>query len=141
MRTLFLVLIAGIICSCTNVVQHGKADSAAKPGGSASFGGVYAGMTPCADCPGIYKVAAFLPDGKYTENLKYLERNAQFADTGKWVRTDSLISVRLGKDSMPAYYKWMNDSAIQMLDADKHPIDGPLAGFYILKKKDTVLQK
>lgn len=108
---------------------------------SDTFNGVFTGTTPCADCPGIYTVIGFSPDHDYFENLKYLDRDAHFADTGVWKVKDSLITVSFKNDHQSRYFKIVNDSIVRMLDSDKKVITGPIADFFILKRKDTTIQR
>lgn len=128
-------------CNNNSTVVESKSVRTDSVGQGREFGGVFTGTTPCADCPGIYTVVAFQPNGKFLENLNYFERNTQFADSGKWTINDSMITVVYKKGSNKRYYQHMNDSLIRMLDGDRQPIQGPLEQFYILKKKDTVLQR
>lgn len=133
------------LVSCNNIQQPGREttnDNIDTLKHSDKFNGVFAGTTPCADCPGIYTIMEFSPDSSYVENLRYLERNSEFWDTGKWQIKDSVITVRYNNDSSQIrYFRIINDSTIRMLDADKNIITGALEKNYILKKKDTLLSK
>lgn len=144
MKNIFLFLfVAGLLYSCDDAEKQAAVSTAGSTDTPKEFSGVFTGLTPCADCPGIYTVTDFSKDQRYFESLKYLERNAQFADSGRWSWSvnDSIISVTSAKDSSLHYYQLLNDSTIRMLDADKQPITGQLEQFYLLKKKDTLLQR
>lgn len=110
---------------------------------SEQFSGAYAGTTPCADCPGIYTVVEFSADQTYHENRKYLERDAEFLDNGKWEKVDSIITITYADTSglEPRHFKVVDDSTIKMLDRDKQEVTTELAQYYILKRKDTSLIK
>lgn len=108
---------------------------------SDSFNGVFTGVTPCADCPGIYTVLQFSPDMYFFEYLKYLDRDAHFADTGVWKVQDSIITVSFKNNRQNRFYKILNDTTVKMLDSDQKGIIGPGENFYILKRKDTLIPR
>lgn len=106
---------------------------------SESFNGVYHGLIPCADCPGIEMLVNFSSDSMYYETSEYLERATKFFDTGRWNKSDSLLTIDFsGRDPHQIFFKILNDSTIQMLDGRGSVITGPAAELYILKKSDTI---
>lgn len=103
------------------------------------FNGVYSGTTPCADCPGIKMQVNFSPDSMYYETSEYLDRATKFADTGRWEKSDSLLTVKFsGRDEQQRSFKIISDSTIRMLDGSGNVITGPLAEHYILIKSDSL---
>ena len=142
----FSVLMAASLMSCgSGGTQTSEATEAPAPESqAATFSGIFTGTTPCADCPGIYTVVEFSPNGDFYEHMKYLERDATNESKGHWEQADSLITVTFdGGDAAatPTYYKIVDESSVQMLDQEKNPITSALAPLYVLQKKDTVLQK
>lgn len=99
------------------------------------FSGKFYGVTPCADCPGIETTVIFKPNFVFVEMLKYQERNSSFSDTGRWNISGKLISVSFSKGTNQQYFLIKTDSTIAILDANKKEIRGPLADFFILKRK------
>ena len=94
--------------------------------------GKYAGVTPCADCPGIKTTTYFKEDSTFIETLEYLDREASFSDTGTWKVVNKTITVSF--PSHKSYFRVLSDSSIAILDAERHPIKGTLAEKFILKK-------
>lgn len=139
-KSIFIIAIVCLILfelSCSNnsnkvvtrsEIQPNKNDT------SQSFSGIFFGITPCADCPGIETTVHFNTDSVFIENLNYMERNTSFADTGKWSISDSIITVSF--PGHQAYFSIKSDSAIFILDAYKKKIEGALSDKYILKRKN-----
>lgn len=136
---LFFFILSSVNSSCNH--SHNKENNSAitqsqKTDSTTSFHGNFFGVTPCADCPGIETTVSFNSDSLFIESLKYQERNSSFSDTGRWSISDSLITVSLSKGGADRYFLLKNDSSVAMLDAYKKEISGPLAGFFILKRKE-----
>ncbi len=129
-----------VVFSCNDnshkPIHASKTDTLKNP---TSFHGTFAGVTPCADCPGIYTVVQFSSDSTFREYSDYLERNSRFADSGKWVRTDSLITVNMSNGNK-RYFGIRSDSSISMLDSEGKPVTGEMSKNYFLNRKDTLLQ-
>jgi len=97
--------------------------------------GVYTGIIPAADGPGIDVCLRLNRDQTFELTYKYLDRfNSPFVRTGKfkWNKTGSIITLKL--TDAPFHYKVAENKVIQ-LDMNKKPITGKLASNYILKKK------
>ena len=103
---------------------------------SVLFSGKFYGVTPCADCTGIETTVIFKPNFVFVEMLKYQERNSSFSDTGRWNISGKLISVSFSKGSNQQFFLIKTDSTIAILNANKKEIKGPLADFFILKRKE-----
>lgn len=128
-----------VLYSCNDASTSGKSDADTLIH-SDTFNGVYSGLTPCADCPGIKMQVNFSPDSIFYETLEYLERDTKISDTGRWKKADSLVTVEFpARPEKPhLQFKIMNDSAIRILDASGNIITGPLEKHFILKKADTL---
>ena len=129
---LFLPLF--FLISCNNGSHHAVSKTAEqiKKSKVAMPSGKYAGVTPCADCPGIKTTIYFKDDSTFIENLEYLDREVSFSETGTWKVVNKIITVTF--PSHKSYFKILSDSAIAILDAERHPIKGTLAEKFILKK-------
>lgn len=126
--------------SCDNGSQRvsersDKADSIKERSFQDNFSGKYSNVIPCADCPGIETTVSFNADSTFIENMKYLERNSSFSDTGRWRIANKIITVSFpSKSSKQRFYRIKSDSVIAILDADKKEIKGALTNNYLLKK-------
>ena len=123
-----------LLISCNNGSHRAVSNTSEqiKKGKVAIPFGKYAGVTPCADCPGIKTTIYFKDDSTFIENLEYLDREVSFSDTGTWKVVNKIITVTF--PSHKSYFKILSDSAIAILDAERHPIKGTLAEKFILKK-------
>ena len=139
MKLILLILSSFFLISC-NSASSPKEDNTDTLKHSDVFNGVYNGITPCADCPGIKMEINFSPDSAFYETLEYIDRNTKFSDTGRWQKSDSIITVFFpgNSNSQNRKFKIINDSSIAMLDGEGHIITGPLKENYILKRSDTV---
>lgn len=138
---IFIIVIAfwGLFqLSCSNNINNDSTKAGNEIIGDSlpkSFSGIFFGITPCADCPGIETTIHFKEDSTFVEKLNYMERNTSFADTGKWSISNKIITV-----SFPDHYSYFlvkSDSAVSILDAEKKEIEGPLSDKFILKKKNS----
>lgn len=96
--------------------------------------GMFAGVLPCADCPGISTHVTFWKDGKVAVTSLYQDRG-DFSDTewGKWKQDGSLIRVAMPHDSL--YYRIKSDSVIAMVDRQGKEVDSTLRDHYLLRKE------
>ena len=103
---------------------------------SLSYGGVYEGTTPCADCPGIDMVITLDYEGNYTKKMTYRDKEPDnvFTTSGKftWDDSGSIITLTGEKDG-GTYYKVI-ENALIMLDADKKEVTGVNADKYVLRQ-------
>lgn len=103
---------------------------------SLSYGGVYEGTTPCADCPGIDIVITLDYEGNYTKKMTYRDKEPDnvFTTSGKYTWDDSGSMITLtGEKDGGAYYKVI-ENALIMLDADKKEVTGPNVDKYVLRQ-------
>ena len=96
--------------------------------------GTYAGIVPCADCPGVREVITLNKHLSYEIATQYVGRDDQVFRRGggfSWVNGHT---IRLeGMYGGPALYHVGKD-ALTQLGRDGKPITGPLAARFILKK-------
>ena len=94
-----------------------------------AFAGTYAGLVPCADCPGIDMSVSFSPDGKYTETLVYRERDTTDLSQGTWSVAADGKRITLdpdSKDEMDGLMEIVSPTEIRMLDAEGKAIESGL---------------
>jgi heat shock protein HslJ/uncharacterized membrane protein len=121
---LFILLAA---CSTQNKKEKKEPVTAQK------IMGVYTGVTPCADCEGIYTKIEFIDSITFIKSSKYLGKSSRaFFDMGQWsIKNDSvLVTTAHGKEQ---HYLHENSGLI-MLSQDGKRIKGELANYYRLNK-------
>ncbi|HEX6982596.1 MAG TPA: copper resistance protein NlpE [Balneolaceae bacterium] len=99
--------------------------------------GIWQGMIPCADCPGIEYKLELKSDQTYVEQSIYMGEDTEpFVKKDRWeISKDSIITLTKERSGMK-YFKFTGET-IRMLDAQKHPIISELAEFYILERKTS----
>ncbi len=87
----------------------------------------FSGTLPCADCPGIEVTLTLRADGTYYEHFKYVDRNSQYAETGKWaVQNDGKRLVLHGEKNAVEQWTVAGTDELRKLDADGKEIDSKL---------------
>jgi len=128
---LFAALFAVVLGSC---LSNKSVNSAGNSRNSLDWKGVYAGLIPAADCPGIDVQIILRPDQTYEIRYEYLDReNSLFTDKGKfsWDRTGNIITLDTGNFS--PHYR-VSEQFLVQLDMNRKEITGALADNYKLKK-------
>ncbi|OFA17272.1 hypothetical protein A4U49_03030 [Acidithiobacillus ferrivorans] len=96
--------------------------------------GTYAGVLPCADCPGVREVITLNKDHAYEITTQYVDRGDQLFRRGNvfsWVDGNT---IRLeGVGAGPTLYR-VGANRLTQLGRDGKVITGPLAARFILKK-------
>jgi heat shock protein HslJ len=109
---------------------------------SLDWEGVYMGIIPCADCPGIQVRIALSSGNTYKMDYLYLEQDANnetFEGTFQWDEEGNVITLgNLEEKEFPIYYK-VGENLIIQLDTEGREITGQLAANYVLTKIDTNL--
>lgn len=100
---------------------------------SLDYLGTYEGTLPAADCPGIQTTLTLNPDGTYELHLKYIDRDAEFDETGVFTVKENLLTLAQLDDGSEEYYK-IEENRLRMLDAEKQPVTGALAENYVLQR-------
>ncbi len=99
---------------------------------SLDWPGSYAGVLPCADCPGINLKLTLGADGQYELSRQYQDRQARpdiVRGRFQWLPGDGGIQLE-GDGS-----RWrVGENRLFMLDTNGQTITGPLAEHYILKR-------
>lgn len=101
---------------------------------SLDYYGEYKGTTPAADCPGIEHTLRLNKDHTFTLQMIYLERkDGEFNESGTF-SVEGNIATLTTKTGEESYYK-IEEGRVVMLKADKQPVTGDLAEYYILKQE------
>lgn len=100
---------------------------------SLDYYGLYKGVTPAADCPGIETTLTLNTDNTFTLRLVYIDRDTQFDETGNFVLDGNILTLT-SRDGTKSYYK-VEEGQVRMLNADKQEVTGELADMYILKQE------
>ena len=99
--------------------------------------GMYMGIIPAADCPGIAVVVILNAEGKYKITYQYIDRGVEvfpYAGTFTWDEKTKIIT--LDSRDLPRYYK-VDKNGLTQLDKDGNEIKGNLADLYKLRKVRT----
>ena len=98
--------------------------------------GLYEGVIPAADCPGI-KIELMLRDnGRYTMNSEYLERDISFSESGGYSVSGDTVSLSTTDGDAFRYRFLKSGGNLRMLDAGGHTIDGFLKDNYTLTRSN-----
>lgn len=102
--------------------------------------GVYTGVTPCADCEGIYTRLEFIDSVTYIKSSNYLGKSNQpFFDMGEWhIQNDSVLALNAHGNTQLYLHEGSN---IVLLNQEGKRIQGPLANFYKLAKGEPEKNK
>ena len=136
--SIIVILVFLVVCSCASIGGGGGNQQ------DPSWAGMYSGVLPTADCPGISMViilnadsndsGGIFSDGAYKITYYYIDRDEElFTFTGKlsWDRAAKLIT--LDSNYLPSYYRAGKGSLTQ-LDMEGKEITGKLAEYYKLRK-------
>lgn len=80
-KFLTAALVAAALIACTGAKKQGN-EPVKTAKDTLTWSGTYEGVSPAADCPGIYTLLALNDKGEYQLYEKYLERTAVFVSKG-----------------------------------------------------------
>ncbi|GBR77542.1 lipoprotein NlpE [Candidatus Termititenax dinenymphae] len=126
-----MVLLFGL--SACKKQQASAIDSAHNSQNSLNWDGVYTGVIPAADGPGIDVKLTLGLDYKYTLTYKYLEKTGTFNHSGTFVWSSDGSNITLDTDQVPNHYK-VGENILWQLDLQGNRITGSLADKYTLQK-------
>lgn len=103
---------------------------------SLDWTGIYYGVTPCADCPGIETTLTLNSNYTYKLNLVYKEKNVNpFVEEGyfKFDKTGNKITLYNNNKESNKYF--VSENYVIQLDANGNFIEGELKDLFKLIKK------
>ncbi len=100
---------------------------------SLDYKGVYEGLLPAADGPGIQTTLTLAPDGTFVWRSEYLdEQDGVFVDRGTYTLTGNVAALEVPGEGVR--YVKVEEGRLRLLDQDKNVITGSLADMYVLEK-------
>ena len=132
-----IILTAAFAYSCKSIKTYTPEFIGDNSATSLDWEGYYAGVVPCADCPGIQTSLVLNRDKTYTLTTTYLgEENTTFTGSGsfEWDAQGSSILLE-GIENGPSRYL-VGENRLFQLDMEGNRITGSLADHYILEKVD-----
>jgi uncharacterized lipoprotein NlpE involved in copper resistance len=136
MKKMFLVFVAAFsLLGLGACGSTGKAiDTAHNSRNSVNWAGVYRGVIPAADGPGINVEIILDNDGTYSISYQYIDRGDDvFTEAGTFQWNDAGSAIVLDAKDMPPHYQ-VGENILIQLDMAGEKITGALADNYILKK-------
>ncbi|HKJ42115.1 MAG TPA: copper resistance protein NlpE N-terminal domain-containing protein [Sunxiuqinia sp.] len=103
-----------------------------------TLNGIYQGVLPCADCPGIDYQLILKNDHTYSEKMIYQNRHVPaILDSGVYsIKNDTILQLKNNPESTGMRQFVIRDSQLTMLDMNGQLIHSGFADRYILKPVD-----
>ena len=96
--------------------------------------GVYEGVIPAADGPGIRVALYVRAVGTYTRIDTYLEKNLTTVEDGRWTVKGNRIQMTPLDPKKPIRWAERDGNELRLMDIEGNPITGALADNYVLRK-------
>ncbi|PKN40343.1 MAG: hypothetical protein CVU60_16025 [Deltaproteobacteria bacterium HGW-Deltaproteobacteria-18] len=130
-----LILVAISVCMTLWGCVHSPEGHSSRD--SLDWAGIYAGILPCADCPGIHTTMTLNPDQTYVRVTRYEERkDGTFEQKGVFSWSPDGSAIILDDEKSPAYK--VGENALFHLDMAGQVIIGDLAESYVLRKQPAM---
>lgn len=99
--------------------------------------GIFYGVLPCADCPGIEHHLELFADGAFYLRTSYQDREGgPYDDIGSWLRSsDGRTLALFGGREAPRRFEIAGPDRLEMLDLEGRPIESALN--YTLERDDS----
>lgn len=138
-----LILVAAMLTGCAAVEPQPTNPAQGVPDmhdsrNSLDWAGVYRGVLPCADCPGIETRVSVQRDGSFERTTRYLGKGDRvFVERGRfeWDAEGRRVLTR-ADDGGTQWYQ-VGEGRLFHLDRDGNRVRGELAGHYVLEKNRT----
>lgn len=132
-KPIFTIACAITLMACSNgnkaVTDSHNAEN------SLDYEGIYYGVLPAADCPGINVTLTLNKDNSFSMVNDYIERWS-YTEKGTYeVNENTLLLITEKNDS--SFYK-IGENTLQMLDREKNVIESPFSDMYFLRKPVTI---
>lgn len=106
---------------------------------SLDWDGIYRGILPCADCPGIKTTIYLNRDLTYVRKSKYMDRPApEQEEKGQFTWDTDGQTITLDAGGQPAKYA-VGENTLTQLDMNGAKITGSLAANYVLSKTNYAI--
>jgi copper homeostasis protein (lipoprotein) len=145
-KLLFSVFIISILFACQQkntdknvseqdslnkqVIDHHNART------SLDYVGVYRGILPCADCPGIETILYLNENDTYTLSTKYLERGVKvFENKGNYTWNKEGNTITLSNITSGPNMYFVGENTLTQLDMDGNKITGEIQDAFVLTKQ------
>lgn len=107
---------------------------------SVDWAGVYRGVIPCADCPGIEDEIRLNDNLTFERLMVYQERDGRFSEKGRFEWDNTGGKIRLINEESPdqggSWFR-VGENRLIMLDIEGNPIDNNIpAEMYVYQKMD-----
>ena len=102
---------------------------------SLDYWGVYKGVLPAADCPGIETTLTINEDNTFSLLSVYIDRDTSFDEKGTYTLEKGYMTLTFDGDEEVQYYFIGEDTATR-LTSDKEFVESELAEHYVLNKVD-----
>lgn len=101
---------------------------------SLDWAGVYSGVLPCADCPGIETEVTLNANARFSTRYRYLERSGWYYTVGsfEWNDVGSAVTLHEGDERVSNYQ--VGENQLFLLDQEGKRIEGAIAPHFILRK-------
>ncbi len=132
----FVLSVSIISCSALSVSTNTDMHTAEN---ALDYDGIYRGVLPCADCPGIKYTVFINRNGTFRSVMDYLERDTKVESAGNytWDKAGRIITLKADKESPVKFF--VGENSLTQLDADGERITGDLANNFILTKANYAL--
>ncbi|MDR2516056.1 MAG: copper resistance protein NlpE [Spirochaetaceae bacterium] len=128
------VLLCGAFAACAS--KPAAIDAAHNAQNSLNWAGVYTGIIPAADGPGINVAITLHTDATCEVQYQFIDReNSNYVYTGTFTWDQAGNTIMLDIEDVPPYYR-LGENTLTQLDMAGKPITGVIAEHYILRKVD-----
>jgi len=100
---------------------------------SPNYEGIYKGVLPAADGPGIETTLTLNSNQTFTLRSVYIDKENSFDEKGTYSLEDSVLTLKAENGEL-SYYK-TGEKQVRKLTADKQEITGEWADRYVLTKE------
>jgi len=104
-------------------------------GSADGVAGLYEGVIPAADCPGIDIELTLYDNGLYDLKYEYMERDSEYGESGSYTLNGDVVTLAPDSSGTVSASFRREDGILRMLDSEGGVVGGELSECYILKKQ------